>query len=118
LVNIHAQEVLVYEKRPLEGVIYSSVLQSPYNFTNDEVIFRAEPYFFSLEDVFGGLLGYRWRINREDIAVPREEQGNEITFRREGVETGQAEVLLEIINNNIPFKVLQEAESSFNVLFE
>ena len=118
VVPIYAQEVLIYEKRPLEGVVYSSVLQSPYRFTANEIIFRAEPYFFSLEDVFGGLLKYRWRVNREDIAVPQEEQGNEITFRREGVEVGQAEVLLKIINNNIPFKVLQEAESSFNVLFE
>jgi len=118
VVPIHAQEVLIYEKRPLEGVVYSSVLQSPYNFAADEIIFRAEPYFFSLEDVFGRLLKYRWRVNRKDIAVPQEEQGNEITFRREGVEVGQAEVLLKIINNNIPFKVLQEAESSFNVLFK
>jgi len=118
VVPIHAQEVLIYEKRPLEGVIYSSVLQSPYNFAADEVIFRAEPYFFSLEDVFRGLLKYRWRVNRKDVDIPRGEQGNEITFRREGVEVGQAEVLLKIININIPFKVLQEAENSFNVLFK
>ena len=118
VVPVYAQEILIYEKRPLEGVVYGSVIKGLYNFTEDEVVFRAEPYFFSLEDVFGRLLNYRWRVDRKDIDIPREEQGNEITFRREGVETGQAEVLLKVINNNLPFKVLQEAETSFNVLFK
>jgi len=118
VVPVFEQEVLIYEKRPLEGVVYSSVLQDVYSFEQDEVIFRAEPYFFSLDDVFSGLLGYRWRVNGEDIAVPRKDQGKEITFRREGVEEGQAIVALEIVNNNIPFRIFQEAKSSFNILFE
>jgi len=78
---------------------------------------RGEPYFFSLDDIARDLLRYRWQINNRDTSIPLNEQKNEMTFRREGERSGTAQVSLRVLNDNLPFRVLQVALETLNLNF-
>ena len=108
-VPIYSPTIYFYNKHPLEGILYERVVEDSIALVQDEITLRAEPFYFSLDDMINGFLRYRWRVNNRDINVPLSEQGNEITLRQEGGEGG-ALVSLEVLNDNLPFRVLQEAE--------
>lgn len=110
-VPVHSPFISFYEKRPLLGIMYEREVDDDFEFVADEVVFRAEPYFFSLDDFTNGLLKYSWNVNNEEIDVENG-KGNEVTFRREEDVSGKALISLRVENNNIPFRVLQSAVKS------
>lgn len=109
--------IIFYEKHPLEGVIYNRSLGTRFTLLKDEITLRAEPYFFSLDDVFNGLLKYDWKINNKNISIDTQKQTNEITFGRENA-SGVVKISLDIENENIPFRVFQEASILINIELE
>lgn len=114
-IPIHEPQIVFYKKHPLEGTLYEQALDNSFALQDEELVIRAEPFFFSLDDVINNLLRYRWKINDRDISIPLNEQGNEVTIRREGDESGVAKISIEIANFNTPFRVLQKAEKKIDV---
>ena len=110
-IPVHSPSISFYEKRPLEGINYEREIDDSFELIEDEVVFRAEPYFFSLDDFTNAFLKYKWRMNSIEIDV-ESGRGNEVTFRREENVSGKVRISLNIENNNIPFRVLQSAVKS------
>jgi hypothetical protein len=111
-------KILLYQNHGLEKVLYERAITDSFVLPKAEASLRAEPYYFSLDDVVNGLLRYRWRVNGDDISVPLTNQGNEITFGREGSANGSARVSVEIENDNLPFRILQSAEKTITINLE
>jgi hypothetical protein len=109
-VRISDPEIVFYEKHPLEGILYEHALSDTATLEGEEITLRAEPYFFSLDDMAEEQLEYVWRVNDKTV-LPVGQKVNEITLRREGGETGTANVSLYIENNNLD-KILQEAATT------
>jgi len=105
--------ILFYERLPLHGVMYRKILRNAV-FDKDEMVIRAEPYFFSKDDVQNNKLLYKWKLNNSVLENISSEKNNEIAFRREGA-VGSATISLEILNDNLPFRILQKAERSLNI---
>lgn len=115
-ITTYAPTVVLYEKHPLSGILYENALNGNVTFSEKELEVRAEPYFFSLDDVNSDKLRYLWRINGRDISVPLNEQRNEMIFRQEGEESGTAEISLFVSNGNLS-KILQEARNKVFIMF-
>lgn len=113
-VPVNETKIILYEKRPLEGIRYEKNIENNFSLIEDELTINAEPYFFSLDDMLNNLLNYSWKVNNRNINIPNDEQNNSITFRHEG-ETGTVKISLEIENNNLPFRILQDAKKSINI---
>jgi len=103
-------EVLFYEKHPLRGILYKKALAGTFILTDQEVVVRAEPYFFSLEDLRSNLT-FEWSLN--DIALQNEDSQQEIILRqvRGG---GFSRLKLDIINVD---KLFQDAFQSLTLQF-
>jgi len=114
-VSIRAYDpfILFYEKHPLEGIKYERSLEDTFSLGEKEVTFRAEPYFFSLDDIVDGELDYQWKVGGKKVN-PTSKDKRELTLRREGEGEGVAQVELKIENFN---RLLQLAENSLRVLF-
>ncbi len=106
---------LFYEKHPLNGVGYEQTFFNTLEFTKEEMTIRAEPYYFSLDDIFNNLLTYEWRINRKDV-LPQGNRDDEITLRNDSGGRGEARVALRIRNTNLD-KILQEFVGAFTLRF-
>ena len=116
-VKISDPELLVYEEDPLEGVYYQNSFSGIEPADKDTVIARVEPYYFSTDDVALGNLKYSWKIEGQNIDVPEDEQGATLELRSEGL-TGLYNVAVNVINNNLPFRVYQEANTEFQLEFK
>lgn len=114
-VPVQGTAIVFYEKHPLEGIRYGSAIVDTFDLLEDEITVRAEPFYFSLDDIASGLIRYRWKINGGDISVPLKEQGTEMVFRKEGIRSGLTRISFKAENFNIPFRVLQEAFSEFTI---
>lgn len=103
-------EVLLYEKHPLRGILYNKALSGTFTLTEQEVSLRAEPYFFSLEDLEAELF-FEWSLNGKVIQT--EDPQKEVTFRQTEGE-GLANLKLDLINFN---KLFQDASRSLRLQF-
>lgn len=119
-VPLRNPELLFYESSPLQGVLYNKA----YTLSSDgisvdkaSIVLRAEPYYFSSDDVILGKLAYRWKIQGENVNIPRDKQGMELEIRSDGIK-GVVEVALNILSNNLPFRVFQEASSKVKLNFK
>lgn len=110
-VPVEKPEIIFYEHLPLDGVRYEESL-SELNVEKEETILRAEPYYFSLDDIAKDLLEYTWSLNGNTTETP--DKKNEITLRANGG-SGDAQLSLDIIDNNLPLRVLQEAKRNFMI---
>ena len=97
-------------------MLYQNILRD-VALEKDEVVVRAEPYFFSLDDYEHDLLDYTWTVNGETLENKDKKTMHEVTFRKEG-EKGAAKILLDILDNNLPIRVLQKASRSLNINIE
>lgn len=100
-------KVVFYEENLLEGTRYNAAFPERIKIDKDEIIVRAEPYFFSNGDA--GNFSYQWAMNEEEI----EQEGlrNILSFRREG-ESGASSIGFKISNL---LQELQSAERSFEI---
>jgi len=107
--------ILFYEKHPTLGIRSEHALFEAFVLEKEEMTLRAEPFYFSLDDMRNEKLRYDWRINNTEVSLPKGKSG-EITLRRESTESGIASLSLEIINENLS-KVLQEATAGLEIIF-
>lgn len=105
-----APKIIFYKERPMEGVLYNSALNKEISLTETEINLRAEPYFFSKQNL--NKLAYQWKMNGKSI-IP-EERKTAIDFRLEGASSGNALINLEIQN---PINLLQNAANSLKINF-
>ncbi len=113
--NLEAQppKILFYQKNPLFGIALLRPFDSGITtLTEDEMVVRAEPYFFSditnRQDV-----DYDWRIDGKEILTIGNR--NEINVRRPEVGSGRSSISLEIKHIR---KILQFARNSFTMFFD
>lgn len=111
--RVKSPQIVFYEKHPLEGIRYEKAFGSSFSLAKEEISLRAEPYFFSLDDVANGLLEYTWKVGGKTVELS-DEIKNEIVLRKDSSLSGDVDVSLVVVNDNFE-KVLQEAGNSFRV---
>jgi len=104
-------EIIFYEKHPTEGIKYEHALEQNFTLTQEEITVRAEPYFFSSEDLNSSRVEFTWKLNGN--AIENISRVNEIVLRQEEG-GGIAELSLAV--ENIA-KILQEARKSIFIRF-
>ncbi|MAG12504.1 hypothetical protein CL630_01700 [bacterium] len=104
-------EIIFYEKHPTEGIKYEHALEQDFALTQEEIIVRAEPYFFSSEDLSSSRVRFTWTLNGNN--VENISRVNEIVLRQEEG-GGIAELSLAV--ENIA-KILQEARKNIFIQF-
>lgn len=107
-----APKILFYEKHPLEGIKYEKAINVFY-LPKEEVAFRAEPYFFSLDDIQNDKLVYQWSLNKKKVTQSGKNK-KEITLRQEGGVSGSSQIEFKIENLS---KLLQLAREKFVINF-
>jgi len=103
--------ILFYENHPLEGVRYKTILPVNVSLTEEEITVRAEPFFFSTNDMQSNRLEYQWTAN--GIRVGQINQ-KELTLRKESGADGTSRIGLKIENIG---RLLQLAQNAFNIHF-
>ena len=104
-------EIVFYERSPSEGIKYENALPSGFDLTQEEITVRAEPYFFSTEDLTRDGTSFKWSLNDEEVRSSS--HVNEITLRREQG-AGIARIMLEARNTA---KILQETTAHMLIRF-
>lgn len=102
--------VRVYERHPLQGIIYARALQQKTSFSEQEVTLVAEPYFFSAASRSGNDLYYEWRLNGE--LIPSAALSGTLTIQ--STKKGEAVVALSV-QNIMTTRLLQVAEALFGI---
>ncbi|MEK7178711.1 MAG: hypothetical protein AAB727_00455, partial [Patescibacteria group bacterium] len=74
-------EIIFYERRPSEGIRYEHGLRGSTTLEEKEITVRAEPYFFSTEDMIGNNLTFNWFMN--DAPLEKQRGERELTFTQE-----------------------------------
>lgn len=106
-------KILFYEHLPLNGVAYQNAIFEKTLLAN-EMVLHAEPYYFSSDDFVSGNLSYKWKINGNRVTEINKEKPNELVLRKSD-EDGEARLELEVLNNNLPFRIFQEAVQRLRV---
>jgi len=106
-IEIMAPKVIFYEEGPLEGPKYNKALAGDIQLGQDEIIVRAEPYFFSIKDL--EKLSYEWLMNGEKV-IP-EEFPNILSLRK-GESSGRSLINVKASN---PLNILQYADNSLGI---
>ena len=99
-------KVLLYREHPLEGPKYEEALKGSIE-VDDNITIRAEPFFFSKNN-----LSFDWQMNRKSI-LP-ENVPNILSLGVPEGERGETSLRLDIKNN---FNVLQFAGSTLRIIF-
>lgn len=103
--------IVFYGEDELLGTTYNKTLGQGFNLGSEEFKLRAEPYFFSLEELTSSRLNYDWRLDGKKIEP--ESNKNILTLRYTGG-GGSSQVSLKITN---PLRSLQEALNTFMINF-
>lgn len=107
VINLISPEVLFYEKKPLEGVIYGKIIPKEYSLFEEEVTVKAEAYFLPLGNKDDW--NYSWQIDRAN-AQGRPDDPKAITLRRSQEVSGSnlinflAQSLISSANNSFIIK--------------
>jgi hypothetical protein len=102
--------VLLYESNPLYGTIYEKALLNTYDFSRNDIIVDAVPYFFTTEFLGDANLEYKWFINGNKIDLPTNQYN--ILLQKNTEEDTVVNVIAEIGHIN---KMLQTGRSEFNL---
>ena len=86
-------KIVFYEKHPLRGVLYERAIGDRFALEKEEVVLRAEPYFFPEGAVASGVLDFSWVVNDQRVFS---EKQTELALRKEGEAGGTSSVRLEI----------------------
>lgn len=106
-IEIGEPKVVFYEDNPLEGPQYNKALNREVQLEKEEIIVRAEPYFFSLRDL--EKLSYQWLMNGEKVFP--EEFPNLLSLRKS---EGSGRALIEVKVSN-PLNILQFGGNSLGI---
>jgi hypothetical protein len=97
-----------YKEDILNGTQYNEAFPDNFQLNEDELILKAEPFFFSKENA--GNLSYSWTMNGEGIQS--QDKPNIVDLRINPGSSGSAAIGLEIKN---PFSMFQSAVKSLNI---
>jgi len=106
-IPLSTPEVIFYNKHSLDGVLYNQSLERPV-VGSEEFVVRAEPYYFSKDDVANKRLSYLWEVSGIEINTSKFPNKNEIAFQSDGKE-GEVYVEVNVLNDNLPLRILQKA---------
>lgn len=98
-IEIQEPKVLFYKDNPLEGTQYNKALTKEINLEGEEIVLRAEPYFFSKNNL--NQLTYEWLMNNQKIFP--EEFPNVLSLRK-GEGSGRTQIGVKV---NISLNILQ-----------
>ncbi|MBI4118002.1 MAG: hypothetical protein HY455_00450 [Parcubacteria group bacterium] len=110
----HDSRVLLYERHPLLGVLYNKALPGVIDLETEETTLRAEPLYFSLNDVRLGKISFVWSLNGR--MVPGGERSGEITLRQEGSQQSASVAQISLVVENAA-RALQATTAEFLVNF-
>jgi len=99
-------KILLYKEHPLEGPKYEEALRQSVE-VEGEVSIRAEPFFFSRNNIF-----FDWKMNGNRI-LP-DEAPNILKLKVPEGERGESSIVLNVKNN---FNVLQFANTALKIIF-
>ncbi|MDD5033081.1 MAG: hypothetical protein PHC85_03165 [Candidatus Pacebacteria bacterium] len=103
-------EIIFYEIEPLAGVVFGSSAPSETNLESEEIILKAEPFFFSLDKTSD--YSYEWEMNGKKIN-PEGEHGTIHLKKNPGI-SGTAFIKLSVQNLK---KIFQSAEKTIKINF-
>jgi hypothetical protein len=116
-------KVLVYEKDPINGILFSKSLTRNVTVDKEEFGVVAIPYFFSTDSRNSNYLEYLWKENGSTINDPT--LSSEIVFMNEGlknfgtsdifVEIEHVDNLLQIANAYLNFKIVGSGGDLINI---
>lgn len=104
--------IIFYEKHPLLGILYNKALTGSFSFRKNEVVFRAEPYYFSQKDILEKKVVFRWLLNGQLFEPTISPQ--EVVLRQTEETGGVARLNVSVNNLN---KLLQNAGSFLSLQF-
>jgi len=97
-IPISQPEVVLYEKKPLEGIAYNQALTDDFLISKDETTVRAEPYFFSSRRPYD--LVPAWSLNDEDAQYSQSDPWSIVLRTPKGKEgANKLQVYFENINS-------------------
>lgn len=103
--------VLLYENNPLLGIRYDRALSGTFTVTDEETVFAASPYFFSIKERSSPSLNYTWSVNGQIVFLETSDKSL-LRVRGEGkTGTSQIELVVQKIN-----ALFQEARVALSVL--
>lgn len=105
-------KVLVYEKDPLNGIIFDRAINQNYEMKGQELSLWAVPYFFSFTKTKDSYAKYSWKINNSPISQP--DFLNEIFISNNGQDSGKSQISVRLNNINT---LLQDATANLNIRF-
>ena len=93
-IKISSPKVIFYEVSPLEGPKYNNALMGDVQLERSEIIVRAEPYFFSAENLKE--ISYEWFMNEKKVFS--DDFPNVLSLQRGG-ESGQSLINVKVNNS-------------------
>ncbi len=110
--NAQSPKILFYKQSPLFGErLLNPISGGTLQLDEDEILVRAEPYFFS-DVTDGSVVDYDWKIDGREVVTVGDR--NVLTLRKPETGEGRSAISLEI--KHIP-KLLQFARESFTARF-
>lgn len=105
--------IVLYKKDPLYGIEFQKALQGDVELKgSNEISVIGMPFLFNLEEISSDFLPYNWQINGSSIDTG--DEGNVQTFRKKEGVSGSSRISISLESPN---KILQSANSYFNLIF-
>jgi hypothetical protein len=102
-------KALFYEFDPLNGLDFSNALKNQIDLLNNEIIIKAEPFFFSNENL--SRLSFKWTMNNKEIIT--EEDPSVLDIRANPDEQLDASDIGLSISN--PLNIFQAAQGKIRI---
>lgn len=110
MISVNSPKLVLYEEHPLEGPRYNRALQREFNLLSNEISLRAEPFFFSRENL--SQLSYNWKMNNSTVKPGKRESFLNLLKPEEG--EGLANISLSVRNDST---ILQFANTALKIIF-
>ncbi len=104
--------LVVYENRPLLGIMFNKAVYGAYSLKTDEAQLEAFPYYFDTANKSGVNLKYSWSLNGTAVVLP--DNQNSLVFRNTSGKTGQSVASVILENTN---QFLQTSGANISILF-
>lgn len=105
--------LVLYERDPLQGILYNRALVDTFSLQKTETTVRAEPYFFATPR--SSALNYSWLLNNSETTGPNAQSG-ELTLRQVGNAKGEAQLQVSLQNTGGNL-LLQAAQTLLTLSF-
>ena len=110
-IKIAEPKILFYEEHPLEGPQYQKALSDKADLEKQELILRAEPFFFSKKTL--SALSYQWIMNNKKIELPL--KPNVLSLVVPSDQKGKSIIKLTMENLK---NIFERAEKSLRINFD